>query len=79
MTDFVLIGFIVISIILIAGIYIIRNTIGQVVDNQVPISQNQVVLIGKLKAIEDSIHSIQVNIKEIKSLTDDIERNQRSL
>ena len=79
MNDFVLIGFIVISIILIAGIYIIRNTIGQVVDNQVPISQNQVVLIGKLKAIEDSIHSIQVNIKEIKSLTDDIERNQRSL
>ena len=79
MTDFVLIGFTVISIILIAGIYIMRNAIGQVVDNQVPISRNQVVLIGKLKAIEDSIHSIQVNIKEIKSLTDDIERNQRSL
>ncbi len=79
MTDLVLVGFIVISIILIAGIYLIRDAIGQVVENQVPITQNQLILIGKLKRIEDSIYSVQSNIKEIKSLTDDIERNQRSL
>ena len=79
MTDLVLVGFIVISIILIAGIYLIREAIRQIVNNQIAITTNQQILIRTLKTIEESIYNVQSNIKEIKSLTDDIERNQRSL
>ena len=76
LTDMLLAG---ILFVIIVGIYLIREAIGQVADNQVAITSNQLNLIGKLKTIEESIYSVQSNIKEIKSLTDDIERNQRSL
>ena len=76
LTDMLLAG---ILFTIIVGIYLIREAIGQVASNQVAITTNQKILIGKLKRIEDCIYSVQSNIKEIKSLTDDIERNQRSL
>ena len=76
LTDMLLAG---ILFTIIVGIYLIREAIGQVASNQVAITTNQQILIGKLKRIEDCIYSVQSNIKEIKSLTDDIERNQRSL
>ncbi len=76
LTDMLLAG---ILFAIIVGIYLTREAIGQVTNNQVAITSNQLILIGKLKTIEESIYSVQSNIKEIKSLTDDIERNQRSL
>ena len=76
LTDMLLAG---ILFAIIVGIYLTREAIGQVTNNQVAITSNQLILIGKLKTIEESIYSVQSNIKEIKNLTDDIERNQRSL
>lgn len=76
LTDMLLAG---ILFAIIVGIYLTREAIGQVATNQVAITSNQLILIGKLKRIEDFNYVIQDNIKDIKSLTDDIERNQRSL